>query len=114
MGLALVSNDGKHAGQVLDRITERLRELPDAHLGDCRRELITGRGGEDDQADADGVVDASVSPLRRSVDAELLKRAMQDPDLASLAAAETRHSSSNAPPRSGRSDGGAPRPEATP
>lgn len=92
MGLAIVSNDGKHAGQVLDRITERLRELPDAHLGDCRRELITGRGGEDDDAgDDQGVVDASISPLRRSVDDELMRRAMQDPELASLAAAEARH-----------------------
>lgn len=93
MGLAIVSNDGRHAGQVLDHITERLRELPDAHLGDCRRELITGRGGEEDpdaDSNSDGLVDASVSPLRRSMDDELIRRAMQDPELASLAAAEAR------------------------
>lgn len=99
MGLAIVSNDGKHAGQVLDRITERLRELPDAHLGDCRRELVTGRGGEDGpdgELGGDSGGGFGRPALRaggadqRGLDAELLRRAMEDPELAALAAAEAR------------------------
>lgn len=91
MGLAIVSNDGKHAGQVLDRITERLRELPDAHLGDCRRELITGRGGDDDP---DGEPDTRTDD---QVGAELLTRAMQDPEIAALSRAERRTTGPAAP-----------------
>ena len=76
MGLAIVSNDGRHAGQVLDRITERLRALPDAHLGDCRRELISGQGGDLDADSHDPADDgawsmrcsAGLSGLRHCVD----------------------------------------------
>ena len=84
MGLAVVSNDGRHAGQVLDRITERLREWPDAHLGDCRREILTGRGGDDDPV---GEPDTRTD---EGVDAELIERALKDPEIAALAAAEAR------------------------
>jgi uncharacterized protein YlxP (DUF503 family) len=84
MGLAIVSNDGKHAGKVLDRITERLRELPDAHLGDCRREILTGRGGDDDpESEPDTRSDEQVG-------AEMFQRAMQDPEIAALSQAERR------------------------
>ncbi len=99
MGLAIVSNDGKHAGQVLDRITERLRELPDAHLGDCRREILTGRGGDEDP-DAE-----PEDPARdHAVEDELLRRALQDPEIAALAAAETRPGTQTPAPRAGAPD----------
>jgi len=42
MGLALVGNDGGHVGEVLDRISAKLRCLPDAELGDCTRQILHG------------------------------------------------------------------------
>jgi uncharacterized protein YlxP (DUF503 family) len=42
MGLACVGNDGARLGQVLDHISEKLRALPDAQLGDCSRQIIHG------------------------------------------------------------------------
>ena len=97
MGVAVVSGDGKHAGQMLDHITERLRSLPDAHLGDCRRELISGRGG-DAEAEAEPMDEAAL-------DQELLDRALQDPQLAALVDAERRAGESE---RGGPPDGGLP------
>jgi uncharacterized protein YlxP (DUF503 family) len=40
MGLACVGNDGGRLGQVLDHVTEKLRALSDAQLGDCSRQII--------------------------------------------------------------------------
>ena len=62
----------------------RLREWPDAHLGDCRREILTGRGGDDDPV---GEPDTRTD---EGVDAELIERALKDPEIAALAAAEAR------------------------
>ncbi len=42
MGLACVGSDGRHVGEVLDRITAKLRALTDAELGPVRREIIHG------------------------------------------------------------------------
>lgn len=42
MGLACVGNDGKRIGDVLDRITVKLRGLTGAEMGECRRELLHG------------------------------------------------------------------------
>ncbi|MEZ6232569.1 MAG: DUF503 domain-containing protein [Phycisphaerales bacterium] len=83
MGLAIVSNDGKHAAQVLDRITERLRAWPDAHLGDCRREIVHGHGASDEVFDGP---DASEDEIA----GELLRRSLDDPELAALERAAQR------------------------
>lgn len=45
LGLAIVGNDGRHIGEVLDAISAKLRCLPDADLGDVRREIVHGHGG---------------------------------------------------------------------
>lgn len=49
MGLALVTNDGKHAADVLDQISAKLRSLQglgyQAELGAMTRELIHGQAG---------------------------------------------------------------------
>ncbi|TVQ59367.1 MAG: DUF503 domain-containing protein [Phycisphaerales bacterium] len=42
MGLACVSNSTTHINSVLDRITEKLRSLRDARLGDVAREVLHG------------------------------------------------------------------------
>jgi len=74
MGLAIVGNDGKRVGEVLDAITAKLREHRDAELGDVSREVLHGRGTPDDGADDDD------DPRFRhdaQVDAELLNRGEQ-------------------------------------
>lgn len=67
MGLALVSNDVKYAAQVLDRIMTKLRALHDAELGEARREILEGKGGESigDAADP-------ATRIGHEMDAELL------------------------------------------
>lgn len=40
MGLAVVAGSGGYASDVLDRVTAKLRALPDAELGDCTREIV--------------------------------------------------------------------------
>ncbi|MFZ4574959.1 MAG: DUF503 domain-containing protein [Phycisphaerales bacterium] len=42
LGLAVVGNDGKHIGNVLDKITAELRALHDAELGATSREILHG------------------------------------------------------------------------
>lgn len=42
MGLAAVGSDGQHIGEVLDRITAKLRSLPEGELGSCVRQIIHG------------------------------------------------------------------------
>lgn len=42
MCLALVGKDGAVVGQVLDRISAKLRSLHDAETGECRREVLHG------------------------------------------------------------------------
>jgi len=69
MALALVSNDGKHAGQVLDRITAKLRALHEAELGDCTREILHDPRG-------DSSPDDGPAPREdHTLDAEMLRRA---------------------------------------
>lgn len=43
LGLAAVGNDGQQIGRTLDRITEKLRALDDAELGEVSRELLRGK-----------------------------------------------------------------------
>lgn len=51
LGLACVGREGKHVGEVLDKITARLRQLPDAELGDTARQILHGAAAPDaDQA----------------------------------------------------------------
>lgn len=70
MALALVTNDGRYAGQVLDRITAKLRALPDAQLGDCSREILRDPRGDD-------APDAAPPDLEpRDVDADMLVRGL--------------------------------------
>jgi len=52
LGLAVVAADGARAGQVLDRITEKLRALTDAELGETRRDILHGSQIEDAGDDA--------------------------------------------------------------
>ncbi len=54
MGLAVVGADGRRVGEVLDHVCEKLRLLTDAELGDVRREIIHGRGGDADAGEDDG------------------------------------------------------------
>ncbi|CAG0948741.1 hypothetical protein PHYC_00054 [Phycisphaerales bacterium] len=70
MALALVTNDGRRAGQTLDRITTRLRALNEAELGDCSREILHDPKGEDSAPGPDGP--------DRSLDSEMLRRALDE------------------------------------
>lgn len=71
MGLAIVGGDGRHLGEVLDRITNKLRSMHDAELGDCVREIINnGEGAEAPEPHITGK-DAPDPDLAR----ELLRRA---------------------------------------
>lgn len=71
MGLALVTNDLKHAAVTLDRITSDLRKLHDAELGDVSREFLRGQGAEAiaDSAAPGAVIDAG------EIDRELMRYA---------------------------------------
>ena len=42
LALAMVASEGKRAGEVLDSITLKLRELRDAELGDVSRQVLQG------------------------------------------------------------------------
>lgn len=42
MGLACVGTEGARVGEVLDRISAKLRSLPDAELGDVSRQILHG------------------------------------------------------------------------
>lgn len=43
LGLAVVGSDGRHIGQTLDRIGEKIRSLHDAEVGSLTRQLIEPR-----------------------------------------------------------------------
>lgn len=43
MALAAVNPDARYLQGVIDSITEKLRKLPDASLGACERDLISGQ-----------------------------------------------------------------------
>src|SRR5262245_30007815 len=53
LALALVGTDGRFVGQSLDRVTARLRALPDAELGDCSREVLHDPRGNNQAAPED-------------------------------------------------------------
>lgn len=67
MGLAAVATDGKRAGEVLDHISEKLRALLDAELGQCERKIIQFKDlPESDEAGPDA--DAIAGELLRYFD----------------------------------------------
>ncbi len=67
MGLAGIATDGKRAAEVLDHITEKLRGLLDAELGQCHRKIIQFKDLPDtDEAGPDA--DAIASELLRYFD----------------------------------------------
>ncbi len=72
MGLAAVSNDGKHLSDLLDRIIAKLGSLPawgggaaGGELGDFSKQII----GADQLKDADGAGEALWTPEERRDDA---------------------------------------------
>jgi uncharacterized protein len=65
LGLALVATDGRYAGQVLDRVTAKLRDLREAELGDTFREILHDPRGDD--ADAAPAAPAIDPDLAREV-----------------------------------------------
>lgn len=70
LGLACVGTDGKRVGEVLDRITEKLRATPGAELGSVRRHILTGEA-PDEQTLAD------VVPDEDTLADEMLRRASE-------------------------------------
>jgi uncharacterized protein YlxP (DUF503 family) len=61
LGLALVGTDGKYVGQVLDRITAKLRALTDAELGDVTREVLHDPQGDPEAPGAKPADDAQLA-----------------------------------------------------
>jgi uncharacterized protein YlxP (DUF503 family) len=73
LGLAVVSNDGKHVAGVLDRVQSKLHALNDAELVACDRQLLRGEelAASASPADTPGIDDPELA-------AELLRRAGED------------------------------------
>ena len=46
LGVACVAPDGRRAGEVLDAVSDKLRRLTDAELGDTMRQILRGDGAE--------------------------------------------------------------------
>lgn len=59
LGLASVGPDGTRVGEVLDKVTAKLRTINDAELGMTKREILHGSAilgsGADDALDEDGI-----------------------------------------------------------
>lgn len=55
MGVAIVSNTRSHAEAVLDRVTRKLRRVPDAELGNLSREILSGDAAVADELAEDGL-----------------------------------------------------------
>ena len=73
MGLAIVGNDGKKLGSVLDSILAKLMALHDAELVSTTRELIKGKDPEEAAFEDD-------QPDTTDLDAELLRYAEDAPE----------------------------------
>lgn len=74
MGLACVGTDGARVGQVLDHITEKLRQVHDAELGDISRQILHG-------SELQAAADAAVGPDADEIARELLAQFDKpDPD----------------------------------
>lgn len=70
MAAAAVGIEGKRVAETLDHITEKLRQLVDAELGDCRRTLLQGsqlpEDLEDRQMSAEEEEALAMEMLRRA------------------------------------------------
>jgi uncharacterized protein YlxP (DUF503 family) len=55
MGVAIVSNTRANAEAVLDRVTGKLRRIPDAELGHLSREILSGDAAVADEPSEDGL-----------------------------------------------------------
>jgi len=53
LGLACVAADGKRVGDVLDKISAKLRTTSGAELGSIRRHIISGEEAAGDSAESD-------------------------------------------------------------
>lgn len=69
MALALVGTDGRHLGEVLDAITNKLRALLDAELGACSRRFIRDVDDLPDSPDDTPDRDALAAEMLRHFDA---------------------------------------------
>ena len=74
LGLACVGTDGKRVGEILDRITEKLRATLGAELGSVQRHLLEGEA-PDDQTLAD--VQAEHQDDQDQLMSEMLRRASE-------------------------------------
>jgi uncharacterized protein YlxP (DUF503 family) len=65
LGVALASTDGRRAGDVLDAVERKLRELPDAEVAAVDRQILRGTDGAlpgaDEEEDAAGVSSAELA-----------------------------------------------------
>lgn len=73
LGLALVGADGAHVGKTLDRITLKLRALPDAELGDVRREILTPQGGWEDPGSSEADPGGGEAIVDHELERELIE-----------------------------------------
>lgn len=67
LGLACVGTDGARIGEVLDHVTEKLRALPDAELGDVSRQILHG-------SEVQAAPDADPGPDADDIAREMLAR----------------------------------------
>lgn len=60
LGLALVGREGKHVGEVMDRILAKLRQEPYAELGDTSRQILYGAAAADPPPASDAPSPATI------------------------------------------------------
>ncbi len=81
LGLACVGREGKHIGEVLDRITARLRRVPGAELGDTSRQILQGMDPMEGEltlpGEAAGSPRAGLAGREHDLDQEMLRRAAE-------------------------------------
>jgi uncharacterized protein YlxP (DUF503 family) len=78
LGLACVGQDGLRVGQVLDRISDKVRDMHDAELVSMVREMLHGRTGELGGDGDDSELMEEEERDDRELAAELIRRAAED------------------------------------
>jgi uncharacterized protein YlxP (DUF503 family) len=76
MALSLVSNSAPHASQVMDRVVEKLKSIPEARLGRVAREMI--HESELDWREGDDTDSAAAWAEEDRLMAEDAERALQN------------------------------------